>query len=39
MNWKMAGSSAASSTVDRLKQLETVEGDVISAIQSAGKYR
>lgn len=33
----MAGSSAAaSSTVDRLKQLETVEGDVISAIQSAG---
>lgn len=32
----MAGSSAASSTVDRLKQLETVESDVISAIQSAG---
>lgn len=32
----MAVSSAASSTVDRLKQLETVESDVISAIQSAG---
>ncbi|XP_061171745.1 mediator of RNA polymerase II transcription subunit 11-like [Saccostrea cucullata] len=33
----MAGSSSApSSTVERLKQLEAVEGDIVNAIQSAG---
>ena len=37
---KMAGSGSnvSSSTVERIKQLDAVEGDIINAIQSAGNF-
>ena len=41
MCWqKMAGSGSnvSSSTVERIKQLDAVEGDIINAIQSAGNF-
>lgn len=33
-----SGSNVSSSTVERIKQLDAVEGDIINAIQSAGNF-
>ena len=33
-----SGSNVSSSTVERIKQLDAVEGDIINAIQSAGDF-